>query len=219
MKNEHTLEKSLTLYSRKGCERVVCERWVGDGTETATYWPHIPLTIAVLIPHSAGLLNRGPESPNPLSGAGSHYGILSATTTGTHCIELNSACLELQLTRTVCGTGLYNCLTFICFPWASQLPRFQPVHRSRWYLRPDAPVSWLTAGSRANMLHLIVFLSPCIPASLLGYISCPYLVDQPKLECLYVGVHKRTSLMISSLLRKSCSSYFNGLFDGRQVTI
>ena len=38
MKNEHTsLEKytSHTLFSKglqKGCERVVCERWVGDGT-------------------------------------------------------------------------------------------------------------------------------------------------------------------------------------------
>ena len=152
MTNEHTsLEKytSHTLFSkglRKVCERVVCERGVGDGTETATYWPQVPLTIAALLPHSAGLLNRGPEGPSPLSGAGAHYSILSPTTTGTHCLELNSAYLELQLTRTVCDTELYNCLTSTCFPWASQLHQFQP----------DAPVSWLTARSRANMLHIYI---------------------------------------------------------------
>ena len=134
----------------------MCEWWVLDGTETATYWPQVPLTIAALLPHSTGLLNRGPEGRNPLSSAGSHYGILSPTTTGTHCLEQNSPWLKLQLTRTVCGTGLYNCLTSTCFPWASKLHRFQPVHGSRWYiryLRPDAPVSWLTAESRINMLQ------------------------------------------------------------------
>ena len=77
-----------SLFIRKGCKRVVCERWVGDGTETVTYWPQVPLTIAALLPHSAGLLNQGPEGPSPLSGAGSHYGILSPTMTGTPCLEL-----------------------------------------------------------------------------------------------------------------------------------
>ena len=47
-------------------------------------------------------------------------------------LELNSACLELQLTQTVCGTWLYNCLTTTCFLWASHLHRIQPFHRSRW---------------------------------------------------------------------------------------
>ena len=59
----------------------------------------------------------------------------------------------LQLTRTVCGTGLYNCLTSTCFLWASHLHRIQPVHMSRLYLRPDAPVSRLTAESKVNMLQ------------------------------------------------------------------
>ena len=121
-----------------GCERVdVGYVWEVSWRrrETATYWPQVPLTIAALLPHSAGLLNRGPEGPSPLSGTGSHYGILSPTTTGTHCPELNSTCLELQMTQTVCGTWLYNCLTTTCFPWASQLHRIQPIHRSRWY--PD----------------------------------------------------------------------------------
>ena len=138
MTNEYSsLEKytSHTLFSkglRKGWYWL-CVRGELEMEWTATYWPQVPLTIAVFLPHSAGLLNRGREGPSPLSGAGSHYGILSPTTTGTHCLELNSACLELQLTQAVCGTWLYNCLSSTCFLWASQLHRIQPVHRSRWY--------------------------------------------------------------------------------------
>ena len=97
----------------------MCERWVGNGTDCNILTP-IPLTIASLLPHSAGLLNQSPEGPSPLS------------ETGSHCLELQ---LKLQLTQVVCGTWLYNCLTFTCFLWASQLHRIQPVHRSRWY--PD----------------------------------------------------------------------------------
>ena len=59
-----------------------------------------------------------------------------------------------QLTETVGGTGLYNCLTPTCFLWASHLQRIQSVHRSRWYLRQDAPVSRLTAQSKVNILQM-----------------------------------------------------------------
>ena len=90
--------------------------------ETATYWPQVPLTIAGLLSHSAGLLNRGLEGPSPLSGAGSHSpGILSPIATGTltrTAWNWLSVCLELRLTQAVCGTWLYNCLTPTCFLWA-----------------------------------------------------------------------------------------------------
>ena len=123
--NEHSsLEKyiSHTLFSkglRKGWY------WLGvrgelETEQTATYWPQVPLTIAALLPHSAGLLNPGPEGPGPLSEAGSH------------CLERQ---IEHQLTQAVCGTWLYNFLTSTCFLWASQLHRIQTIHRSRWY--PD----------------------------------------------------------------------------------
>ena len=94
----------------------LCERGELETEQTAIYWPHVPLSIATLLPYSAGLLKRGPEGPSPLSGAGFH-------------------CLELKLSQVVCGTWLYNCLTPTCFLWTSQLHRIQPVHRSRWY--PD----------------------------------------------------------------------------------
>ena len=126
MTNEHTsLEKytSHTLFSiglRKGCYWL-CVRGELETEQTATYWPQVPLTIAALISHSTGLLNWGSlKATSPQSGAGSHY------------LELQ---LELQLTQAVCGTWLYNCLTFTCFLWASRLHRIQPVHRSRRY--PD----------------------------------------------------------------------------------
>ena len=109
------------------------------------------MTIAALLSHSAGLLNlRSLRAASPLSGAGSH------------CLELQ---LDLHLqptptnwiqqTQAVCGTRLYNCLTSTCFLWALHLHQIQPVHRSRWYLRPDAPVSWLTARSKVNMLQMV----------------------------------------------------------------
>ena len=88
MTNEHTsLEKytSHTLFAiglRKGwCWLCVRGEW--ETEQTATYWPEVLRTIAPLLPRSAGLLNRGPEGPSPLSGAGSHYGILSPIATGT----------------------------------------------------------------------------------------------------------------------------------------
>ena len=73
----------------------MCERWVGDGTDCH---PKFLSIIATLLPHSAGLLNRGPESPSPLSGAGSHYGILSPTATGTRTVTATQT--ELCLPRT-----------------------------------------------------------------------------------------------------------------------
>ena len=121
----------------------LCMRGELETEQTVTYWLQVPLTRAALLSHSAGLLNRG--SWGPKFSAGSWFSLpRTATRTQTNW---------LQLTRTVCGTGLYNCLSSTCFPWGSQLHRIQPVKGIPWYLRPDAPVSWLTAGSKVNMLH------------------------------------------------------------------
>ena len=61
---------SLTSFEmvRKGYERVMCERWVGDWTMTAAYWPPASLAIAALHSHPAGLLNRGSWGPSSLLG-------------------------------------------------------------------------------------------------------------------------------------------------------
>ena len=125
----------LSHFMQKGCERVVCERWVGDWTDCNILTPSSSdyCSTSFLIPQ--GCSNGGPEGPSPQLGDGSHG------------LELQ---LELQLPRTVCGTRLYHCLTSTCFLWASHLHRIKPVHMSRWYIRLDAPVS----QSKVNMLQM-----------------------------------------------------------------
>ena len=119
---------TLRLYSRNGCERVfvVCERWVGDGTDC-----HI-LTLSSSDHSSSSSSFCWAAQPGSWGPKPSVWRWLSLQQLRLE-LELNSACLELQLTQTVCGTWLYNCLTPTCFLGASHLHRIQPVHRSRWY--------------------------------------------------------------------------------------
>ena len=158
--NEHTsLEKytNHTLFSkwlRKGwCW--LCVRGELVTEQTATYWPQVSLTIAALLPHSAGLLNRGPAGPNLLSGTALTTASCSQLQLELKLwlqLKLNTACLELQLTQAVCGTWLYNCLTST-FLWAYVSAPNSRVRVIFWYLQPDAPVSWLTVWLRVNMLQ------------------------------------------------------------------
>ena len=78
---------------------VVCERWVGDGGQTATYWPNVLLTIAALLSHS-GWAAQPWVTEGPPSAAGSQFGILSPT---------DPNCNWNWLTQAVCGTWLHNC--------------------------------------------------------------------------------------------------------------
>ena len=125
MTNEHTsLEKytSHTLVERVA--KGLCVRGELETEQTATYWLQVPLTIAALLSHSAGLLNRGFWGPKP--SARSWFSLpRTATRTPTNW---------LQLTRTLYGTGIYNCLTPTCFLWASHLHRIQPVHGQGYIL-------------------------------------------------------------------------------------
>ena len=134
-----SLEKytSYTLFEMlgKGCEMVMCERWVGDWTKTATYWPPVPLSFSFY----------WAAQPEALSTPLCWELVLTAS----NCSNW------LQTNWTSCRTGLYHCFTSTCFLWASHLHSIQPVHSQGipWYLRLDAPVSWSTAGSKVNMLH------------------------------------------------------------------
>ena len=145
MTNEHTsLEKYTSHFIRKGCEKVaqgLCVRDERETEQTATYWSQVPLSLAVLLFRSAGLLNRGSWGPSPLWE-----------------LVLTTACY-LQLTQPVCGTGLYNCLTYTCFLRASHLHPIQPVHCQGSTLISSTGCtgylhrcnSYLTAQSRVNM--------------------------------------------------------------------
>ena len=130
MTNEHTsLEKytSHTLFSKglqKGWERVMNERWVGEGTDCN-----------ILTPSSSVYSSTSSFSLAAQPGCLRAQALcLELVLTASNC-NSKSNCNWLQLIQTVRGTCLYNCLTCTCFPWASQLLRIQPVHRTRWY--PD----------------------------------------------------------------------------------
>ena len=68
---------------------------------------------------------------------------------------------RLQLTEPVCGTGLYNCLTSICFLWVLHLHPIQPVHSQGYALISSTGcicylhgcISYLRARPRVNMQH------------------------------------------------------------------
>ena len=97
MTNEHTSLEKYTFHTL--CERVVkglCVRGELENEKTATYWPPVPLTIAALFSHSAGLLNRGSWGPKPPC--------WQLVLTASNCNTTSN-----KLIQTVCGTGLYNC--------------------------------------------------------------------------------------------------------------
>ena len=107
----------LTLYSRKGCERVdVGYVWEVSSRRgnTATYWPKVPLTIAVLLSHLSWAAQLWvTEGPKP-----SVCCWLSLLHHAPNWLQLQ---LELELnwlTQSICGTWLYSCPTSTCFLWA-----------------------------------------------------------------------------------------------------
>ena len=146
MTNEHTsLEKytSHTWFSkglRNGCETVDVG-YVGEVSWRQNRLPHIDpkflCIIAALLPHSAGLLNRGREGPSPLSGADSHYRILSPTATVTRTVTATRT--ELCLPRTPTDSSrlwhLFIWLFDIHLLPVGLCTEFNHVRRSRWY--PD----------------------------------------------------------------------------------
>ena len=150
MTNEHTSLEKYTSHTL--CERVakgLCVRDELETGQTATYWPQVPLSLAALFSRSAGLLNRGSWGPSPL------WELVLTTAS------------YLQLTEPVCGTGLYNCLPYTCFLWASHLHPIQPVHSQGYTLISSTGctcylhrcISYLTARPRVNMLHCCALCS------------------------------------------------------------
>ena len=99
----------------------MCMRWLGDWTDSNILTPSSSDYSSTFFLILLGCSTGGPEGPSPLLGAGSHC-------------NSNFNCNWLQLTRTLCGTGLYNCLTSTCFLWASHLHRIQPVHGQSYIL-------------------------------------------------------------------------------------
>ena len=99
-------------------------------------WPPVLPAIAALLFRSPGRLNRGPGGP---ASAGTWFSLLELQ----HLISNPVS----KLTRTSCGTWLYNCLTPTCFSEHRICTQFNPstVKVIPWYLRPDAPVIYTGA--------------------------------------------------------------------------
>ena len=92
----------------KGLLLVMYERWVGDGTDC-----HIltPSSSDYSSTSSSFCWTAQPGSWEPKPSVWSWFSLpRTATWTPTNW---------LQLTQTVCGTWLYNCLTSTCFLWVS----------------------------------------------------------------------------------------------------
>ena len=134
MTNEH--------FIRNGCERVICERSVGDWANcnivTPSSFVFCCTSFSFCWAAQSGIL----RAHSPLLGAGSLYGILSPTN-------------WLQLTELPFAPGYIivwhphaSCERHIC-------TQFNPstVKAISWCLRPDASVSRLTAGLMVNMLQ------------------------------------------------------------------
>ena len=88
MTNKHTSLEKYTSHTL--CESVtkgLCVRGELKTEQTATYRPQVPLTMAALLSHSAGRLNRGSWRPKP--SAGSWFSLpRTATRTSTAWLEL-----------------------------------------------------------------------------------------------------------------------------------
>ena len=140
----------LSHFIRKGCEMVVCERWVEDWTDCN-----------ILTPSSSDYCSTSfsfcwATQPGFLRAQALCWGLVL---TASNCIS-NFNSNWLQLTRIVCGTGLYNCLTSTCFLWASHLHRIQPVHISRLYLdvfdRMHQFLDWRLGRRSICYKHIVV---------------------------------------------------------------
>ena len=127
MTNEHT---SLEKYTSHTLFEMVA-KGLGKGYVWEVSWrlnklQHIdlpvPLSLATLFSHSAGLLNRR---------SWGHIALCWALVLSTASyLQLD----WLQTNWTSCRTGLYHCLTSTCFLWASHLHPIQPVHSQGYTL-------------------------------------------------------------------------------------
>ena len=142
----------LSHFIQKGCERVVCERWVGDGTDCN-----------ILTPASSGYSSTsssfcwatqsGSWGPKPSVWSWfSLRGQLRLELNSNSNFNYNWLSLEFSVAPgyIIVWRSPAYCERRIC-------TEFNPftVKVISWYLRPDAPVSRLTAGSKANMLHIM----------------------------------------------------------------
>ena len=140
------------------CERVdVGYVWEVRRRQTATYWPQVPLTIAALLSHSFWAAQPGSWEPKPsvwswfsLRGHPISNWNCNSNWTGT---DSNSNWLQLKPSVAPSYIIAWHAPASCGRTYLHQIqprPQVKVIFR---HPRPDAPVSWLTARSRVNMLQ------------------------------------------------------------------
>ena len=130
----------LSHFIRKGCERVVCERWVGDWTDCNILTPSSSDYSSTSFPFC---WTAKPRVLRAQPSAGSWFSLpRTATRTSTAWRQLIQ--LSVAPGYIIVWRPPASCERCIC-------TKFNPstVEAISWYLRPDAPVSRLTAGRRS----------------------------------------------------------------------
>ena len=145
MTNEHaSLEKKYTSHTLfEMVAKGLYVRGELETEQTTTYWPpsssvFSSTSFSFCWATQSGVL----RAHSPLLGAGSLYSILSPT--------------DSKLTELPVAPGYITVWHPPAFRERRICTQFNPstVKVIPWYLRPDAPVPWLTAGSKVNMLHI-----------------------------------------------------------------
>ena len=123
-----------------------------ESEQTATYWPPSSFVFGSTSFSSAGLLNRR------------SWGLISLCWV---LVLSTVSYLQLtysKLTRTLCRTGLYHCLTSTCFLWASHLHPIQPVHSQGYTLISSTRFTYFSINNmlrsmEVNMLQIFISVS------------------------------------------------------------
>ena len=133
----------LSHFIWKGCERVMCERWVGDWTNCSILTPtHFIVFSSTSFSFCWDAQSGVLRAHSPLLGASSLYSILSPTN-WHQLTELPVAPCYIIVWR-----APTSCECRICIQLNPSTDKVIP-----WYYQPDAPVPWLTAGSEVSMLQ------------------------------------------------------------------
>ena len=130
----------LSHFIQNGCERVACERWVGDWTNcnilTPSSFVFSSTSFSFCWVAQLGFL----RAHSPLLGTGSLYSVLSPTN------------------RTSCHTRLYHCLMPTCFLWALHLNWIQPVHGQGYILMSSTGCPCFSIDSWVEGQYVTFFL-------------------------------------------------------------
>ena len=143
MTNEHTsLEKYTPHFIRNGCERVMCERWVGDWTNCNILTPNSFVFSSTSSSFCWAAQSGVLRAHSPL------LGLILSTASYLQLTDSNLLTCLWPRGYIIVWHPPASCGRHIC-------TQFNPstVKAIPWYHRPDAPVSWSTAESEVSMLQ------------------------------------------------------------------